>query len=157
MTLQKIAFFTLTVLPLFATTLALQVSASQLPGEMVTAPRLFPGIDNAFTLKQTPTLDSAIETVWGSILGNENADFALEQIFDSVPILVSGILPISGQDHLYIGIDRDYHTLHGGDHIYRALKKRFPSVPIYVEASDGVQLLGDEEEENWAELFSVFD
>ncbi len=157
MILQKAAFFTLTVLPLLATTLALQVSASQLPGEMVTAPRLFPGIDNAFVLRQTPTLDSAIETVWGSILGNESADSALEQILGSVPVLVSGVLPVNGQDHLYLGIDRDYHTLHGGDHIYRALKKRFPSVPIHVEASDGVQLLGDEEEEDLAGLLSVFD
>lgn len=144
MTLQKTAFFTALAFPLLSVVFALQVSASQLPGEVVTTPRMFPGLDSAFALRQTPTLESAIETVWGSILGNENADAALERVFDTVPILISGILPINGQDHLYLGIDRDYHNLHGSDRIYRALKKRFPSMPIYVEASDGVQLLGDD-------------
>ena len=117
---------------------------SQLPGtgDFITIPELFPGTDGTLVPKQSLNLDYATDIVWGSILGNEKADIVLERVLDDVPVLISGVLPIDGRDHIYLGIGRDYYNKHGGDHIYRALKKRFPLLPIYVEASDGAQLLG---------------
>ena len=85
------------------------------------------------------SLNPVTERVWGSILGTEQQDATVARLLDEVPVLVSGVLEIEGRDHLYLGIDRAYYQRHGGEHIYTALKERFPITPLFVEASDGVQ------------------
>ena len=84
------------------------------------------------------SLDPVTEVVWGSILGSEQQDATVAQILDEVPVLLSGVLPIDGQDRLYLGIDRAYWTAQGGKQLYEALKQRFPITPIHVEPSIGV-------------------
>ena len=84
------------------------------------------------------SLDPVIEVIWGSISGTEKKDATVARILDGVPILFSGVLPIDGEDRLYIGIDRAWWTQHGGKHIYEALKARFPITPIHVEPTRGV-------------------
>ena len=125
---------------LIFTAATFSASADQLPGgDFITVPELFPGMSGALVPRHSLDLDHATDIVWGSILGTERADVVLKQVFEDVPILISGILPIDGKDHLYLGIGRQYYTQHGSLHIYRALKKRFPFIPIHIEASDGVR------------------
>ena len=76
--------------------------------------------------------------IWGSILGNEHQDATVAPLLDAVPVLISGVLPIDGQDHIYLGIDRAWWAQHGGKHLYEALKERFPVTPIHVGPSAGV-------------------
>ena len=89
------------------------------------------------------SLDPVTERVWGSILGTEQQDATVARLLDAVPVLVSGVFEIDGREHLYLGIDRAYYQRHGGEHIYTALKQRFPITPLFVEASDGVQQQAD--------------
>ena len=84
------------------------------------------------------SLDPVTEMVWGSILGTEKKDATVAQILDEVPVLLSGVMPIDGQDRLYLGIDRAYWAKHGGKQLYEALKERFPVTPIHVEPTIGV-------------------
>ena len=84
------------------------------------------------------SLDPVTEMVWGSILGTDKSDATVARILDEVPVLLSGVMPIDGQNRLYLGIDRAYWTKHGGKHIYEALKERFPVTPIHVEPTIGV-------------------
>ena len=84
------------------------------------------------------SLDPVTEMVWGSILGTEKKDATVARILDEVPVLLSGVMPIDGQDRLYLGIDRAYWTKHGGKQLYEALKERFPVTPIHVEPTIGV-------------------
>ena len=92
------------------------------------------------------SLDPVTEVVWGSILRNEKQDAVVAQILDEVPVLISGVmsfdregqLSIDGEDRLYLGIDRDYWTEHGGKQLYEALKQRFPVTPIHVEPNIGI-------------------
>ena len=84
------------------------------------------------------SLDPVTEMVWGSILGTKKKDATVARILDEVPVLLSGVMPIDGQNRLYLGIDRAYWTKHGGKHIYEALKERFPVTPIHVEPTIGV-------------------
>ena len=53
-------------------------------------------------------------------------------------MLISGVMPIDGQDRLYLGIDQAWWDEHGGEHIYEALQERFPVTPLHVEPSIGV-------------------
>ena len=80
----------------------------------------------------------------GSILGTEKQDALVARLLHEVPVLLSGVHEIDGRDYLYLGIDRAYWGEHGGEHIYTALKQRFPITPLFVEASDGVQPAGPE-------------
>ena len=84
------------------------------------------------------SLDPVTEMVWGSILGTEQSDPTVARILDGVPVLLSGVRPVDGEDRLYLGIDRAYWTAQGGKQIYEALKQRFPATPIHVEPSIGV-------------------
>ena len=84
------------------------------------------------------SLDPVTEMVWGSILGTEKKDATVARLLDGVPVLLSGVLPIDGEDHLYLGIDRAYWTEQGGKQLYEALQQRFPATPIHVEPSIGV-------------------
>ena len=72
------------------------------------------------------SLDPVTEMVWGSILGTEQKDATVARILDEVPVLISGVMPIDGQDRLYLGIDQAWWDEHGGEHIYEALQERFP-------------------------------
>ena len=84
------------------------------------------------------SLNPVTEVVWGSILGTEKKDATVARLLDGVPVLLSGVLPIDGEDRLYLGIDRAYWTAQGGKQLYEALKQRFPATPIHVEPSIGV-------------------
>ena len=84
------------------------------------------------------SLDPVTEVVWASILGTEKKDPTVARILDGVPVLLSGVLPIDGEDRLYLGIDRAYWTQQGGKQLYEALQQRFPATPIHVEPSIGV-------------------
>ena len=84
------------------------------------------------------SLNPVTEVVWGSILGTEKKDAMVARLLDGVPVLLSGVLPIDGEDRLYLGIDRAYWTAQGGKQLYEALKQRFPATPIHVEPSIGV-------------------
>ena len=84
------------------------------------------------------SLDPVTEVVWGSILGTDKSDATVARILDEVPVLLSGVMPIDGQDRLYLGIGRDWWTKHGGKQLYEALKERFPVTPIHVEPTIGV-------------------
>ena len=84
------------------------------------------------------SLDPVTEVVWASILGTEKKDPTVARILDGVPVLLSGVLPIDGEDRLYLGLDRAYWTQQGGKQLYEALRQRFPATPIHVEPSIGV-------------------
>ena len=84
------------------------------------------------------SLDPVTEMVWGSILGTKKKDATVARILDEVPVLLSGVMPIDGQDRLYLGIGRDWWAKHGGKQLYEALKERFPVTPIHVEPTIGV-------------------
>ena len=84
------------------------------------------------------SLDPVTEVVWASILGTEKKDPTVARILDGVPVLLSGVLPIDGEDRLYLGMDRAYWTEQGGKQLYEALQQRFPATPIHVEPSIGV-------------------
>ncbi len=84
------------------------------------------------------SLNPVTEVVWGSILGNENADPVVARLLADVLVTLSGVLPVEGEDRVFLGIDREYWTAQGGKHIYETLKQRFPVTPIHVEPSIGV-------------------
>ena len=84
------------------------------------------------------SLDPVTEVVWGSILGNEKADPVVAHLLADVLVTLSGVLPVEGEDRVFLGIDREYWTAQGGKHIYETLKQRFPVTPIHVEPSIGV-------------------
>ena len=84
------------------------------------------------------SLNPVTEVVWGSILGTDKKDATVARLLDGVPVLLSGVLPIDGEDRLYLGIDRAYWTEQGGKQLYEALQQRFPATPIHVEPSIGV-------------------
>ena len=84
------------------------------------------------------SLNPVTEVVWASILGTEKKDATVARLLDGVPVLLSGVLPIDGEDRLYLGIDRAYWTQQGGKQLYEALQQRFPATPIHVEPSIGV-------------------
>ena len=118
-----------------------RVFASQLPGGGITFPALLPDPgQDIFVPIQTIDLHRATDIVWASILGTEEKDPVLANLFDNAPILVSGVMDIEGKEYLYLGVERAYHNRHGSKHIYQALRKRFPGTPIYVEPSDGIEL-----------------
>ena len=113
------------------------------PGD-IALPGLFPGPSGGAVPR--PSLDridleQTTEVVWGSILGTEPSDPVVSELLADVPVLLSGIHQIKGRTYLYLGIGREYFNRHGGAHIYNTLTKRFPTVPFYIEPSDGVQLL----------------
>ena len=121
----------------------MHVQAYQLPESTDTElPTLFPapGEEGLPILpQQTMDLPAVTDIVWASILQTAQKDNEIADLLNNVPVLLSGILEIHGKDHLYLGIERAYHNEHGSKHIEETLKKRFPGVPIYIEASDGVQ------------------
>ena len=84
------------------------------------------------------SLNPVTEVVWGSILGTEKKDATVARLLDGVPVLLSGVLPVDGEDRLYLGMDRAYWTQQGGKQLYEALQQRFPATPIHVEPSIGV-------------------
>ena len=84
------------------------------------------------------SLNPVTEVVWASILGTDKKDATVARLLDGVPVLLSGVLPVDGEDRLYLGLDRAYWTQQGGKRLYEALKQRFPATPIHVEPSIGV-------------------
>ena len=84
------------------------------------------------------SLNPVTEVVWASILGTEKKDATVARLLDGVPVLLSGVLPVDGEDRLYLGLDRAYWTAQGGKQLYEALQQRFPATPIHVEPSIGV-------------------
>ena len=84
------------------------------------------------------SLNPVTEVVWGSILGTDKKDATVARLLDGVPVLLSGVLPVDGEDRLYLGLDRAYWTEQGGKQLYEALQQRFPATPIHVEPSIGV-------------------
>ena len=108
-------------------------------------PGLFPDpselpVQGLNTLEQPDKYDIAAEVLWGSILGTENKDIALVRALDGIRVLISGVVEIDGKEQLYLGIDRADFARHDIDNLRAVLEKRFPSIPIFIEASDGVVL-----------------
>ncbi|MDE0243323.1 MAG: proprotein convertase P-domain-containing protein [Candidatus Kaiserbacteria bacterium] len=114
------------------------VSASQVPeGGGIAVPNLI--TDTSFaSVPNVSDIDRVMETVWGSILGNEQGHPALSQILDEVTIPISGIFPIQGEDHVFLGIGYEYWENHGGKNLYRQLSAQLPDVPLHVAPSAGV-------------------
>ena len=113
------------------------------PGD-IALPGLLPGPSGSALPRPSldlTDLEQATEVVWGSILGTEPSDPVVSGLLADVPVLMSGIRQIKGRIYLYLGIGREYYNRHGGEHIYNTLTKRFPTVPFYIEPSDGVQPL----------------
>ena len=113
------------------------------PGD-IALPGLLPGPSGSALPRPAldlTDLEQATEVVWGSILGTEPSDPVVAQLLADVPVLMSGIRQIKGRTYLYLGIGRAYFNRHGGEHIYNTLTKRFPTVPLYIEPSDGVRPL----------------
>ena len=67
------------------------------------------------------SLNPVTEVVWGSILGTDKKDATVARLLDGVPVLLSGVLPIDGEDRLYLGIDRAYWTATGRQTALRSL------------------------------------
>ena len=101
-------------------------------------------------------LDAAAEVLWGSILGTEKKDAALVRALDGMRVLISGVREMEGEERLYLGIDRKDFKKHDIKNLRQVLEQRFPNMPIHIEASDGIQLLSDngDEEETPVDLFS---
>ena len=113
------------------------------PGD-IALPDLLPGPSGSALPRPAldlTDLEQATVVVWGSILGTEPSDPVVARLLADVPVLMSGIRQIKGRTYLYLGIGRAYFNRHGGEHIYNTLTKRFPTVPLYIEPSDGVQPL----------------
>ena len=129
----------------------MHVQAYDLPESTDTElPTLFPapGEEGLPLLpQQTMDLPAVTDIVWASILQTAHKDNEIAELLNDVPVLLSGILEIQGKDHLYLGIERSYHNTHGSTNIAELLNKKFPGVPIYIEASDGVQTQAAKEEE----------
>ena len=109
-------------------------------------PGLFPDpselpVQGLNTVGRPDLYDVAADVLWGSILGNEKQDAALVRALDGMDVLISGVMEIDGKEQLYLGIDRADFAKHDIDNLRAVLEKRFPSIPIYIEASDGVDLL----------------
>lgn len=115
-------------------------------------PGLFPdpselpvrGLD---VLEQSDALDAAAEVLWGSILKTEKMDVVLVRALDGIRVRISGVMEVEGKEHLYLGIDRKDFRKHDIEHLHKVLEQRFPGLPIHLEPSDGIQLLGDDREE----------
>ena len=106
------------------------------------------------------SLNPVTEVVWGSILGTDLSDPTLAEAIDNVPILVAGVFGIEGRDYLYLGIDRAVYDKIDTGHIYRTLTERFPTIPFFIEPSEGVIQHSDdrsEEEESVRIFSSTFD
>ena len=129
----------------------MHVQAYQLPESTDTElPTLFPAPrEEGLPLlpQQTMDLPAVTDIVWASILQTAQKDNEIAEMLNDVPVLLSGILEIHGKDHLYLGIERSYHNTHGSTNIAELLNKKFPGVPIYIEASDGVQTQAAKQEE----------
>ena len=102
------------------------------------------------------SLNPVTEVVWGSILGTDLSDPTLAEAIDNVPILVAGVFGIEGRDYLYLGIDREVWDKIDTGHIYRTLTERFPTIPFFIEPSEGVIQHSDDrsEQEESVRIFS---
>ena len=98
-------------------------------------------------LEQSDALDAAAEVLWGSILGTEKRDVVLVRALDGIRVRISGVMEVEGKEHLYLGIDRKDFRKHDIEHLHKVLEQRFPGLPIHLEPSDGIRLLGDNREE----------
>ena len=160
------AVVTIAALCTLVTSLALfsaRASASEVPNvdDVTTVPELFP---NPFDLpvkglaeqeKPMTEVDVATEILWGSILRNEKENATIVRALDGIKVLVSGAIEIDGIEQLYLGIYEKDFNKHDIKHLYRTLKEQFPNVPIYIEASKGVDLLQDSpNEETPVNIFS---
>ena len=108
------------------------------------------------TLEQPDKYDAAADVLWGSILGTEKKDMALVRALDGVRVLISGVVEIDGKEQLYLGIDRADFARHDIENLRAVLETRFPAIPIFIEASDGIDLLAGNEtdEETAVDVFS---
>ena len=156
----------------FALALALAGCSKDTPTEP--APKVNPGADGVTsppglfpdpgelpvqglnTLEQPDKYDIAADVLWGSMLGTEKKDMALVRALDGIRVLLSGVVPIDGKEQLYLGIDRADFARHDLDNLRAVLEKRFPSIPIFIEASDGIDLLTghDADEDVPVDVFS---
>ena len=114
--------------------------------DITSPPGLFPDpgelpVQGLNTVGQPDELDAAADVLWGSILGTEKKDAALVRALAGIRVLISGVVEIDGKEQLYLGIDRADFAKHDIADLRAVLETRFPSLPIYIEASDGVDLL----------------
>ena len=122
--------------------------------DITSPPGLFPDpgelpVQGLNTVGGPDKYDIASEVLWGSILGTEKKDVALVRALDGIRVLISGVVEVDGKEQLYLGIDRADFAKHDIDNLRAVLETRFPSILIYIEASDGVDLLtGNEADED---------
>ena len=145
------------VIPVFHLT----ASASQLPeNENIPLPEPLPGpqdILGTLPILEPSTLDGATQMVWDAILEKERADLTVARILSGVPVILSGVMRIDGEIQLYLGIERSYYEKHGGERLHQALSRRFPNLPIHVEASDGIIYHSQKETILLSETFDTLD
>ena len=123
--------------------------------EITSPPGLFPDpgehpVQGLNTVGGPDELDAAADVLWGSILGTEKKDLTLARALDGISVLISGVTEVDGREQLYLGIDRKMFAQYDIENLRSVLETRFPDIPIYIEPSDGVDLLNtleDEEEE----------
>ena len=127
--------------------------------DIISPPGLFPdpselSVQGLNTVGRPDKFDIAADVLWGSILGTEKKDMTLVRALDGISVLISGVVEIDGREHLYLGIDREDFRKYDIAHLRSVLETRFPDIPIYIEESDGVDLLTTVTEPEEIDLFS---
>ncbi len=86
----------------------------------------------------TNELEVARDVMWDALLND--ADDSLSVALHGVHVLLSGVVELDGKRVLYVGVDEEDYT---DDAKMTALKKevekRFPNVPVYIHATEGVK------------------
>ena len=131
--------------------------------DITSPPGLFPDpgelpVQGLNTVGGPDKLDAAADVLWGSILGTEKKDLTLVRALNGISVLISGVTEIEGEEQLYLGIDRKHFKKYDIANLRSVLEARFPDIPVYLEASDGVDLLntleGTGEDIEETEVFS---
>ncbi len=97
------------------------------------------GIGEIGPLGITSELETARNAVWNALLND--SDNPLSVALHSVQVLLSGVMEIDGEEVLYIGVDEeDYEDDEKMNALKKELEERFPDIPVYIQATEGVHL-----------------
>lgn len=93
-------------------------------------------------------LYQARDMVWGMLTEDQDllptdsyvtaVNRPLKRLLETVPVYFTGVMPIEGREYLYFGIDADEYEKHDIKAFRRALERRFPALPVYIEAVEGI-------------------